>query len=232
MSDENKPTTSTGDSPPETGASGQESSGVQQQTPAQEPSEDFVRRADLQKLQSTYDRRVQELEQELTQSQRLAREMQMRDMSDAERLQFERDEAYRLLEMQQRQFNRQRQEMERERDIETITETTGAPRDLVEDAPNAHEAWLRAARWQKEQAQKRSQQQQQRQQSSQGDQGAGTERSAGNDPRNDADLGSGAPQGKAADLQSRYDQAMNDYDTWTALDIMAEADREGVTLRE
>jgi hypothetical protein len=102
---------------------------------------------ELQKLRSEQGRiaaQARRAEEAAAQLRQQNRTLQMRDMSDVERLQFERDEAYQFANATQQQLADQERERARQEDLQRIASLTGAPLESLQDAQSPHDAWERA----------------------------------------------------------------------------------------
>lgn len=134
-------------------------------------------------------RRAQEDVQRL---QAQNRELVMRDMTEVERLKFERDEAYGFANATQAQLQDQERERARQADLQQIAETTGAPVEELQDAESPQAAWAKAVDYMKRQSQPAR--------------AAAAERSEANAVY----LGGGAPSTPTTRQEQRYQQLMRE----------------------
>ena len=130
-------------------------------------------------------RRAEEAANQLRQQNRT---LQMRDMSDVERLQFERDEAYQYAQSLEQQSAERAREQARQEDLQRIANETGAPLDLLQDAESPQDAWTRAIKHLKSTTPAARE--------------AEAERSEANRPY----LGSGAPTTPTSRREQRFEQ--------------------------
>lgn len=156
--------------------------------------------------------RVSQMEQRLQQ-------LEMRGLEGEELLVAQN----RLLQAQLQEVARQRDldafAIQRQRDLDDIVRATGVPIEEIEDAPNVHAAWQKGFEWREKETGVRS---------SRAQREAEIERIA--DDR--VDMGAGKPTGKSSAWQTKYDKARENYEFTEALEIMADAERRGVTIRE
>jgi hypothetical protein len=141
-------------------------------------------------------RRAEEAANQLRQQNRT---LQMRDMSDVERLQFERDEAYQYAQQTQAQLQeaeaaRQREEA-RMADLAEIAEEEGIPMSVLQDAQSPKEARRLAIQYIKSNLSSNRE--------------AEAERSEANRPY----LGSGAPTTPTSRKEQRFEQHTRNRDS-------------------
>jgi hypothetical protein len=181
---------------------------------------------DFRAYKSAQDKRIAQLEKahreqlRAEQQRREAYERQLEEkslagMDDYQKLQ------YRLgkVENERNDLLRQRQQDEIDRakffTLQEISRQTGIPIADIADTDDPSQAWALGTAYMKEQlagGQRQQQQQDKRE-------------------RNQVDVGGGRTAAPADDLQARYDRAMKQYDTGKALEIMHEADMQGITLK-
>lgn len=108
----------------------------------------------------------------------------------------------------------------RDRALDAIADDIGIPRSVLNDAEQPLDVARLVAKYYREQ----------------GDRGVERSvagRQAQYNPANRVDTGAGAsPPGVREKLQKQYDDARAAYDSGKMLDVMFEADRQGVILRE
>lgn len=112
----------------------------------------------------------------------------------------------------------ERNAIQKLRIMDEITRETGAPLDVIEDSADVMDAWKRAYKWERE---NRGQQSRRK-----------AEQIVDRQERNQVDLGGGSPPTTAGAWQKRYDRAMANFDTGAVMDIIHEAAKAGVTLKE
>lgn len=140
------------------------------------------------------------------------REQRLSQMDAAERPAFERDEALQYAQHLQQQLVAAQDAAQRERDIAEIVSETGAPREVLDEAQNLHDAWRRAAKWQKENATTQ------------------TERRAAElaerRAANAVDLGGGKPNTPADRVAEDFDKAMRSGDAIAYARLLRESRRQ------
>lgn len=134
-------------------------------------------------------RRAEEAANQLRQQNRT---LQMRDMSDVERIAFERDEAISYAQSLEQQRAVEAQEQARQEDLRRIAEETGAPLDLLQDAESPQDAWTRAIKHLKSTTPAARQAEQERSEA------------------NQVYLGSGAPSTPKSRQEQRFEQHAKD----------------------
>lgn len=211
-SDEQAP--GTGQDAPQSSAPAQQTSG--DAAPKQQaPKVNLFESQEFKAWQATQNRQQAQLQQQLAQMHTRLREAETRGMDDDEKTQYRVRELEDEIQRRDAMVQSYQAELQRERDMLNIATKTGAPVEMLRQAGTYDEAWELAFSHATNQ---RTQQQQAAQQA--------TRQAA-----NTVDLGGGAPRGAGSDFQARYDKAMKEYNTSTALDIMFEAERAGVELR-
>lgn len=201
--------------------------GGQAQPPAQgsstppesqgKPAIDLER--ELQRIRSQAGREAAAARQAAEAAQREAaalraqmREQRLSQMDAAERPVFERDEALQYAQQLQQQLVAAQDAAQRERDIAEIVSETGAPREVLDEAQNLHDAWRRAAKWQKENATTQ------------------TERRAAElaerRAANAVDLGGGKPNTPADRVAEDFDKAMRSGDAIAYARLLRESRRQ------
>lgn len=158
------------------------------------------------------ERRAQEEAQQRQYLEQQIHEMRMQGMDESQKLMYQNQLLQQQLVSTQRQRDLDALAIQRQRDLDDISRKTGAPVSALEDSPTVHDAWQRAYDWREK--------------------NAGTA-AAPSKPVNDVvDMGGGKPTTTSSRLQAKYDEARKAYNIREQLEAMAEADAEGVTLKE
>lgn len=169
-------------------------------------------------------------DRELAQAQRAAFEAQqyaaqveaqfhqtrMAGLEGEDRLVYQNQLLQKQLADQQRQRDLDAYALQRENDLREVARRTGVPMDELTDVRDVHEAWSKG--WDYYETKSKS--------------GGRNQEQEADDS---VDLGSqGRPPNstKAAKIQAKYDEARKQYDVKGQLEAMAQADGEGVTLKE
>lgn len=122
-------------------------------------SDGMVPEEDLRKLKSTYDRQIKEMREEfqarLSQQERLAEEAYVRQLTDAEREEYESQKHSRSLQSEWQRIEAERQRVMRERDLINLHKRTGTPLDLLDEAQSPQQALEIALEWQEKNYEKR-----------------------------------------------------------------------------
>jgi hypothetical protein len=151
--------------------------------------------------------RVNQIQYELNQ-------IRMSGMSDLEKWQFAYAESEKARHTLQQQMEQERVSAQVERDFQQIIRETGAPVQKLAQARNIHEAWAIGVAHLR--------------------QNGGTPQQTDNRhlPEDQVDTGSGRSLSAADSLQRRYDQAGKDFDVLAQLNVLDEATRRGITIKE
>lgn len=187
----------------------------------------------FRQLKSTLDKRIAALEKEsqlaraqaeAERQQRLQLEQQwhatqLQGMTEVEQALYKAQIAEQRAAQREQEVLRKEQALQRERDLDALAQELGVDREAINDATDPMDAAIKAAKWLKNHSEARVQEQNratvERRMANQVDIGGGTPTIAGND----------------GDLQRKYDNAMKDFDTSRAIDIMHEALVTGVKLK-
>ena len=135
-----------------------------------------------------------------------------------ERVMYQNQLLQQRLEEVQRQRDLDAFAIQRQRDLQEISYKTGAPLNMIENASSSYEAWNLAYDWKEKNSSKESVRR----------------REIERDADDNVDIGSSKPHGnsKAAKIQAKYDEARKAYNVKGQFEAMAEADGEGVTIKE
>lgn len=176
-----------------------ESSGAGSRKPKKQQNEDLSSHPQFRAMQSAYDKKIADMQQQLEQ-------LQTKDMTDAEKERYFTSRKGQELLEQQQQLARERAEIQRFRDLQSLATETGVPFDVLEDARSPIEAARIAASWVRDNLTKQEQ--------------AAVKAKQDKAERNSVDLGGGTARKPEDDIQAAWEDARKRGDSagiWKAM---------------
>lgn len=156
---------------------------------------------ELQRIRSETGRQLAQARREAEQARQAAEQIRlqnralvMRDMSDVDRANFERDEAINFARQTNAEREAERQERERLADLQAIAKETGAPMEELLQAESYGQAWQMGVAHMRKQTPTARQAEEDREEA------------------NAVYIGSGAPSTPATRREQKYDKMFNDRD--------------------
>lgn len=199
--------------------------GVSQPKPKEDPwaNVDLDEIPSFRKYKSTMDKKLRMGEETAAQERRQREQLQrqyeqdrMNSLDSGQKAVYRAELAERRAAELAERIELQEAADRRGRVLAEMAEEAGIPVDAIADAEDPVDALRRAVKYLKASGR-------------QPESTASTERERA---ANRVDIGRGAPLSAAGDYQRQYDSALKEHDTWKMLDIMAEADKAGVRLKE
>lgn len=160
---------------------------------SQAKGEDLSSHPQFRALQSNYDRKIAQMQQELQAARRAAEQALTKDMTQAEREDYQRSQEYQQFLAERQELEVQRQQLQRQQDIFALSAESGAPVDVLDAAQTYDEAVKIALGWAKKSARQQAEELYKAQQE---------KREA-----NSVDVGGGAPRTPVDEWQRQYDEA-------------------------
>ena len=155
--------------------------------------------------------------QRLTQLQQQLNAKAMEGMDELERERYEKQQYAEMARAAQQEIDAMKRENDRQAVLFDISSETGCPMDMLLESDSPHDAWRIGNKYAREQTgtivKEKVKERLDKQQ------------------RNQVDVGGGATPSAQGDLQSRWTLARSQYDVSAQMDIMAEANRAGITLQ-
>ncbi len=182
----------------------------------------------LQSQISAAERRAIEAEQRNAALESQYHQDRMASMTEAQAIAYQNGLLQKQLQQVQRERDLDAYAIQRQRDLQDIVRKTGVPIEVIEKAPNVHEAWQLGYDYKDSQAAKGKPVPKRRDDDDDEEEEVAPRRRV-NDT---VDLASGKPRSKAAALQAQYDKHREAYNVRQQLEIMAKADELGIELRE
>lgn len=172
-------------------------------------------KSETSKQISARDNSIRQLESNMQQLREELTQTRMQSLPDADKVNYQ----IHLMQEQNQQLQRalaaRDTQDQKWRDLLDISTRTGAPISELEDATDNHDAWIKGWAWGEANGTAPSARKQR-------------ETETRSTPK--VDTGSGKASSAAEELQAKYDKLMKENNTWDALDVMAEASRQGVEL--
>lgn len=162
------------------------SSGTGSRKPKKQQNEDLSGHPQFRAMQSAYDSKIAAMQKQLE-------ELQTRDMTDAEKERYFTSRKGQELLEQQQQLARERAEIQRFRDLQSLSSETGVPFDVLEEARSPIEAARIATQWMRDNLTKQEQ--------------AAVKAKQEKAERNSVDLGGGTARKPEDDLMAAYEDA-------------------------
>ena len=181
---------------------------------------------------SNTDRRISQLaaqaERERQQRQNIEKQWEQQyvaTLSEIDKEKYLRQQAEEARDNLQRQMQDERDAIQKIRVLDEVSRLEGVPMEVIQGANDVMEAWRMAKQYKVNQPGNQQQTQQQQPGATMGQFYQPTPPPV--------DMGGGRrPASPVSDLQRQYDDAYKNYDMSAMLDIMAEADKQGVIIDE
>lgn len=124
---------------------------------SQAKGEDLSSHPQFRALQSNYDRKIAQMQQELQAARRAAEQALTKDMTQAEREEYQRSQRDQEFQQARQELEMQRQAIQRQQDILSLSAESGAPYDVLDQATTYDEAVKLALGWAKKTAAQQAQ---------------------------------------------------------------------------
>lgn len=205
-----------------------------QQQPAGQPTTNLDDDPRFREWKSNMDRRINQLATQ-AERERAARaeierqreEQYVATLNEVDKANYLRQQAEQEAAVLRKQMEDERQAIQKLRVLDEVSRMEGVPVEVIQGANDVMEAWRLAKQYNAQHNQGYQQQPQGQYQQAQ----SLTGYTQASPPPVDMGGGRRPPQ-DVDSLQRQYDQAAKEFDTGAMLDIMAEADKVGVTIRE
>lgn len=124
---------------------------------SQAKGDDLSNHPQFRQMQSEYQSRLMKMERELQETRRAAEQALTKDMTQAERAEYERSREYQEFQAARQELDVQRQAIQRQQDILSLSSESGAPYDVLDQATTYDEAVKLALGWAKKTASQQAQ---------------------------------------------------------------------------